>query len=96
MRIAVLGPLEVLNGEGAPVRIPGAKERLLLALLAMHAGSVVSTDRIVETLWNGESPPPPRSRQDTRRRLRARRTRLRSGCGRERKAGRVTSAGGGA
>ncbi len=67
MRIAVLGPLKVLDGEGQPVRIPAAKERLLLALLAMHAGSVVSTDRIVETLGNGEPPPRPRSRQDTRR-----------------------------
>ena len=67
MRIAVLGPLEIVTGDGAPVRVPGAKERLLLALLTVHAGSVVSTDRIVETLGNGEPPPRPRSRQDTRR-----------------------------
>ena len=34
MRIAVLGPLEVSRDDGAPVAVPGAKERLLLAVLA--------------------------------------------------------------
>jgi DNA-binding SARP family transcriptional activator/WD40 repeat protein len=57
MRIAVLGPLEVRDDGGAPVEIPGAKERLLLAVLAADAGRVVSTDRITEALWNGDAPP---------------------------------------
>jgi DNA-binding SARP family transcriptional activator/WD40 repeat protein len=57
MRIAVLGPLEVLADDDAPVEIPGAKERLLLGVLAADAGRVVSTDRIVESLWNGDPPP---------------------------------------
>src|SRR3954454_14618670 len=56
MRIAVLGPLEVRRDTGDPVAVPGAKERLLLALLAADSPDVVSTDRIVETLWNGERP----------------------------------------
>src|SRR5215217_8556037 len=56
MRIAVLGPLEVLSDDGAPVAVPGAKERLLLAVLAAGAPDVVSTERIVETLWNGDRP----------------------------------------
>src|SRR4051812_14793707 len=56
MRIAVLGPLEVSSDDGAPVAVPGAKERLLLAVLAAGAPDVVSTDRIVETLWNGDRP----------------------------------------
>ena len=56
MRIAVLGPLEVSTDDGAPVTVPGAKERLLLALLAAASPDVVSTDRIVETLWNGNRP----------------------------------------
>ena len=34
MRIAVLGPLEVSN-DGRPVAVPGAKERLLLAVLTV-------------------------------------------------------------
>src|SRR3954452_12254497 len=56
MRIAVLGPLEVSSDDGAPVAVPGAKERLLLAVLVAGAPGVVSTDRIVETLWNGTRP----------------------------------------
>jgi DNA-binding SARP family transcriptional activator/WD40 repeat protein len=57
MRIAVLGPLEVLTEELAPVPVPGAKERLLLAALAAGAPGVVSADRLAETLWDGEPPP---------------------------------------
>ncbi|TFV91552.1 hypothetical protein E4P40_05860 [Blastococcus sp. CT_GayMR20] len=56
MRIAVLGPLEVSTDDGRPVTVPGAKERLLLAVLAASSPDVVSTDRIVETLWNGDRP----------------------------------------
>ena len=56
MRIAVLGPLEVMTDELAPVALPGAKERLLLAVLTAGAPGVVSTDRLAEALWNGEPP----------------------------------------
>jgi predicted ATPase/DNA-binding SARP family transcriptional activator len=55
MRFGILGPLEVGDGEG-PVRVPGAKERALLADLLVHAGRVVAADRLVEDLW-GEQPP---------------------------------------
>src|SRR4051795_13317547 len=57
MRIAVLGPLEVRNDTGDPVAVPGAKERLLLALLAAGTPDAVSVDRLVEGLWNGDRPP---------------------------------------
>jgi DNA-binding SARP family transcriptional activator len=50
MEFGILGPLEVRDGSG-PVRVPGAKERALL----VHAGRVVSADRLVEDLW-GEDP----------------------------------------
>src|SRR3954466_5642673 len=56
MRIAVLGPLEVLTDELAPIVVPGAKERLLLAVLARTAPGVVSADRLTEALWNGDPP----------------------------------------
>ncbi|HWC41673.1 MAG TPA: AfsR/SARP family transcriptional regulator, partial [Actinomycetota bacterium] len=55
MRFGILGPLEVRDGEG-PVRVPGAKERALLADLLVNAGRVVPADRLVEDLW-GEDPP---------------------------------------
>jgi predicted ATPase/DNA-binding SARP family transcriptional activator len=55
MEFGILGPLEVRNGS-VPVRVPGAKERALLADLVVHDGRVVSVDRLVEDLW-GEDPP---------------------------------------
>ncbi len=55
MEINVLGPVEVSAG-GRPVAIGAGKPRALLALLALHEGSTVSTDRLVAGLW-GEQPP---------------------------------------
>jgi DNA-binding SARP family transcriptional activator len=55
MEFGILGPLEVRDGS-VLVRVPGVKERALLADLLVHAGRVVSTDRLVEDLW-GEEPP---------------------------------------
>ena len=51
----MLGPLEVAGPDGR-VRIGGAKERLVLALLALRAGEVVSRDALVDALW-GDDPP---------------------------------------
>jgi WD40 repeat protein/DNA-binding SARP family transcriptional activator len=55
MNISVLGPVEVSAG-GRPVAIGAGKPRALLALLALHEGSTVPTERLVEGLW-GEDPP---------------------------------------
>lgn len=51
----MLGPLEVVDEDGV-VRLGGGKERSLLALLLLHAGEIVSTDRIVDELWPDEPP----------------------------------------
>lgn len=56
MDIDLLGPLEVRDRDGLAIRVPAGRERALLALLAIHCGEVVSTDRIVNALW-GASPP---------------------------------------
>jgi DNA-binding SARP family transcriptional activator len=56
MRIAVLGPLEVIDDDGGPIAVPGAKERLLLAVLVAGAPNVVSRDHIEHVLWNGDRP----------------------------------------
>ena len=56
MQIAVLGPLEVVNDDGGPIAVPGAKERLLLAVLVAGAPDVVSRDLIEHVLWNGDRP----------------------------------------
>ena len=56
MEFRILGPLEVLD-DGRPVALPGGRGRALLALLILHAGEVISADRLIDELW-GESPPP--------------------------------------
>ena len=56
MEFRILGPLEVFD-EGRPVALPGGRGRALLALLILHAGEVISADRLIDELW-GESPPP--------------------------------------
>ncbi|MDQ2587490.1 AfsR/SARP family transcriptional regulator [Saccharothrix yanglingensis] len=55
MEFRVLGPVEaVVDGGTAPVG--GPKPKTLLALLAVHAGRVVSLDQLVDAVW-GEHPP---------------------------------------
>lgn len=50
----LLGGLRI---DGAREELRGAKQRMLLAFLVLHAGEVVSTERLVEAVW-GEQPPP--------------------------------------
>ena len=56
LRFSLLGPLEV-ERDGEPVEIAGQKQRAVLASLALNAGQVVPTERLITELW-GESPPP--------------------------------------
>jgi DNA-binding SARP family transcriptional activator len=51
----VLGPFEVLV-EGRALELKRRKQRALLALLLLHAGEVVSTDRLIDELWAGKPP----------------------------------------
>ena len=51
----ILGPLEVAVG-GQPLSLAGARQRALLAILLLHAGETVSTDRLIDELW-GDDPP---------------------------------------
>jgi DNA-binding SARP family transcriptional activator len=55
MNVRVLGPLEA-SVEGRTLHVGGGKPRALLAILALHVGEIVSTDRLIEGLW-GERPP---------------------------------------
>ena len=56
MHIGLLGGLEVVDDDGHDVDVAGAKQRALLAVLALHAGRVVPTEQLVDALW-GEDPP---------------------------------------
>jgi class 3 adenylate cyclase len=55
VEINLLGPVELVV-DGRAVAVGRKKQRALLALLALRAGEVVSTDRLVLDLW-GEKPP---------------------------------------
>ncbi len=55
MEFAILGPLEVLDTH-RHIEVSSAKERLLLAMLVVHANEVVSADRLIEVLWGAEPP----------------------------------------
>lgn len=60
MEVAILGPLTV-TGKG-PVPVGGTKVRALLALLALNAGSVVSSQDLADELWDDR---PPRTIRNT-------------------------------
>jgi YVTN family beta-propeller protein len=51
----ILGPLEVRGDEGE-LSLGGGKQRALLALLLIHQNELLSSDRLIEELWN--EPPP--------------------------------------
>ncbi|MEU8080537.1 BTAD domain-containing putative transcriptional regulator [Catellatospora citrea] len=51
----VLGPLAV-HRDGAPVELPAAMLRRLLAVLLSRANQPISADRLADTLWDGSPP----------------------------------------
>jgi predicted ATPase/DNA-binding SARP family transcriptional activator len=55
LEIRLLGPVEASAG-GAPVALGGARQRSLLAVLAV-AARPVPADRLAEELWQGDPPP---------------------------------------
>jgi predicted ATPase/DNA-binding SARP family transcriptional activator len=52
----VLGPLRA-TVSGSPLEVAGRRVLGLLGLLAVHAGTVLRTDEILELLWDGSPPP---------------------------------------
>jgi DNA-binding SARP family transcriptional activator/tetratricopeptide (TPR) repeat protein/energy-coupling factor transporter ATP-binding protein EcfA2 len=63
--IGLLGPLEATR-DGQPVSVTAPKERVLLALLAVHANRVVPVERLLEELWPGRPPARARAALQTR------------------------------
>jgi DNA-binding SARP family transcriptional activator len=53
--LRILGSLELM-GPAGPVRLGAAKERCLLAVLALRLGEAVSQDQLVEALWSEQAP----------------------------------------
>ncbi|MDI1463199.1 BTAD domain-containing putative transcriptional regulator [Catellatospora sp. KI3] len=54
-RVRVLGPIEA-SGTGGPAALIGARQRALLAVLAMNAGTVVHQPRLIDALWGWDPP----------------------------------------
>ena len=50
MEVRLFGELEAVEA-GVPVPVHGAKQRALLALLALRRGQPVSADRLIDMLW---------------------------------------------
>jgi DNA-binding SARP family transcriptional activator len=55
MEFRILGPLGVVD-DGRALDLGGQKQRALLALLLLEANRVVSSDRLIEALWEQEPP----------------------------------------
>ena len=55
MEFRLLGPFEV-SEDGQPLEVGAGKQRALLALLLLRSGEVVSTDRLIDALWDDHPP----------------------------------------
>ncbi len=55
MEFHVLGPVRVTEG-GRSLALGGPKQRLVLALLIAEGGRTVSTDRLIDSVWDGDPP----------------------------------------
>ena len=60
MRVRVLGPLEV-DGPRGPVVVAGARQRTVLAVLALAGGRPVPVARLIDALWPDDPPPSARN-----------------------------------
>ncbi|CAN5432144.1 hypothetical protein BH23ACT3_BH23ACT3_09810 [soil metagenome] len=54
--VRLLGPVEVVDGQGASVGVGTRKQRAVLTILALERGQVVSVDRLMEELWGHDAP----------------------------------------
>jgi DNA-binding SARP family transcriptional activator len=51
----ILGPFEVID-DGEPISLGPVQRRALLAVLVLHRGEPVSTDRLIDQLWGERAP----------------------------------------
>lgn len=55
VRVRLLGPVEVVVA-GSPQAVNGLRRKAVLAMLALHAGRVVSVDRLIDVVWGDQLP----------------------------------------
>jgi DNA-binding SARP family transcriptional activator len=58
MQVRLLGPVDVV-ADGASRPVNGLRRKAVLAVLALHSGVVVSSDRLADVVWGGEPPATP-------------------------------------
>jgi predicted ATPase/DNA-binding SARP family transcriptional activator len=56
MRFGILGPLEVADDQGRELALGGPRQRAVLAILLLHAGEVVSGERLIDYVWGDRAP----------------------------------------
>ncbi|MER6123778.1 BTAD domain-containing putative transcriptional regulator [Streptomyces sp. NPDC001795] len=56
LRIGILGGLTA-TGRGAPLDLGGRRQRAVLAVLVLARGRIVSTDQLIDSVWD-QAPPP--------------------------------------
>ncbi len=61
MRVRLLGPVDVC-ADGVCQPVSGLRRKAVLAVLALHRGEAVSTDKLGDVLWGDQ---PPATAQDT-------------------------------
>src|SRR5947207_14912102 len=55
MHVRILGPVDVVvDGDARAVR--GLRRKAVLAILALHAGEVVSTGQLADAVWGQDAP----------------------------------------
>ena len=59
MQIAMLGPLEIRDDDGAAVPVAGIRLRTLLIALALTPRQLIPTSRLIDAVW-GDGPRPGR------------------------------------
>lgn len=65
MRFLLLGHLEILTADGAPLEVSRVKQRQLLALLLLDSPGAVTVERCVRALWGEAAPPSARRNLQT-------------------------------
>jgi DNA-binding SARP family transcriptional activator len=65
MKVNLLGPVSVEGTDGGLVLVGAAKERSLLAALALRPGAVIAVDALVDAIWGETAPPSARKTLQT-------------------------------
>ena len=56
MRFGILGPVQVVAGDGRELTLRSGLQRTLLAALLLRANQTVSSDQLIEDLWAARAP----------------------------------------